>query len=51
MKLQKHSEIFMTETQNGFRKERSCTDPTVCFKLLIEKKREFNLETLAVYRL
>jgi len=45
MKLEKYSEVFMTETQNGFRKGRSCTDPTFCFKLLIEKRREFNLET------
>ena len=35
----------MTETQNGFRKGRSCTDPTFCLKLLIEKWRQFNLET------
>jgi len=35
----------MTETQNGFRKGRSCTDPTFCLKFLIEKRREFNLET------
>jgi len=27
----------MTETQNGFQKGRSCTDPTFCLKLLIEK--------------
>jgi hypothetical protein len=35
----------MTETQNGFRKGRSCTNPKFCLKLLIEKRREFNLET------
>jgi len=35
----------MTETQNGFRKGRPCTDPTFCLKLLVEKRREFNLET------
>ena len=45
MKLQNYSEFFMTETQNGFRKGRSCTDPTFCLKLLTEKRREFNLET------
>ena len=45
MKLQKYWEVFMTETQNGFRKGRSGTDPTFCLKLLIEKRREFNLET------
>jgi len=27
MKLQTYSEVFMTETKNGFRKGRSCTDP------------------------
>jgi len=45
MKLQNYSTVFMTETQNGFRKGRSCTDATFCLKLLIEKRREFNLET------
>jgi hypothetical protein len=45
MKLQKYSEAFVTETENGFRKGRSCTDPTFCLKLLIEERREFNLET------
>ena len=35
----------MTETQNGFQKGRPCTDPTFCLQLLIEKRREFNLET------
>jgi len=35
MKLQNYSEIFMTETQIGFRKGQSCTDPTFCLKLLI----------------
>ena len=45
MKLQNYSEVFMAETQNGFRKGRSCTDPTFCLKLVIVKRREFNLET------
>ena len=45
IKLQNYSEAFMTETQNGFRKGWSCTDPTFCLKLLIEKRGEFNLET------
>jgi len=35
----------MKETQNGFQKVWSCTDPTFCLKLVIEKRREFNLET------
>jgi len=39
MKLQNFSEVFMTETQNGFRKGRSCTDSTFYLKLLIEKKK------------
>jgi len=45
MKLQKYSEVFMTETQNGSQRGWSCTDPTFCLKLLIEKRREFKLET------
>jgi len=49
MKLQKYSEVFMTGTQNGFQKGQSCTDPTFCLKLLIEKRREFNLETHLVF--
>jgi hypothetical protein len=39
IKLHKYSEAFMTETQTGFRKGRSCTDPTFCLKCLIEKRR------------
>jgi hypothetical protein len=35
----------MTETQNGFRKGWSRTDPTFCLKLSIKKGKEFNLET------
>jgi hypothetical protein len=45
MKLQNYSQVFMTETQNGFRNLGWCTDPTYCLKLLIEKRRECNLET------
>ena len=44
-----YSEAFMTETQNGFRKGQSCADPTFCLKLLIEKRREFNLETHSLF--
>jgi len=40
MKQQKYSEVFMTETQNGFRKGQSCTDPIICLKLLTEKKEQ-----------
>jgi len=49
MKLQKYSEVCMTETQNGFRKGWSCMDQTFCLKLLIEKRREFNLETQLLF--
>jgi len=49
MKLQNYSEIFMTETQNGFRKGRSCTDPTFSLKLLI--KKEGNLTWKHICRL
>ena len=45
MKLQEFSEAFMKEPQNVFRKGPSCTDSTFCLKLLIEKRRKFNLET------
>ena len=45
MKLQDFLETFMKEPQNGFRKGRSCTDSTFYLKLLIEKRREFTLET------
>jgi hypothetical protein len=34
---------FILEYQNGFRNGRSCS--AFCMKLLIEKRREFNLET------
>ena len=49
MKLQKYSEVFMTETQNGFQKRQSCMDPRFCLKLLIEKRRKFNLETQLLF--
>jgi RNA-binding protein YlmH len=45
IKLQRYSEQLMTETQNGLRKGRSCTDPNFCLKLLIVKRREYNLRT------
>ena len=37
--------LFTTEIQNAFRYGRSGTDQIFCLKLLIEKGREFNLET------
>jgi hypothetical protein len=39
----------MTETQNEFQKEHLCTDPTLCLKLLIEKRREYNSETCCLF--
>jgi len=39
----------MTETQNTFRYGRSGKVQTFCLKLLIEKGREFNLETHVVF--
>jgi hypothetical protein len=49
MKLHSHSEEFMTEAQNGFRMGHSCTDPTFCLKLLIEKRTAYNLETYLLF--
>jgi len=49
MQLQKYSEVFMTETQNGFQKGQSRTDPAFCLKLLTEKRRKFNSETHLLY--
>ena len=49
MKLQNYSEVFMTEKQNGFRNGRSCTDPTICLKFLIEKRREINFEKYLLF--
>jgi hypothetical protein len=40
----------MTEKQNGFRKGRSCTEPIHCVKLLVEKQRQYNLETSLLLR-
>jgi hypothetical protein len=44
-KLKVQAENFLLECQNGFRKDRSCIDPLFSMKLLIEKRRELNLET------
>ena len=41
----KTTEEYVFSIQNEFRKGMSCTDPTFCLKLLIEKRREMNLET------
>jgi hypothetical protein len=44
-KLKNITEDFLLECQNGFREGRSCTDSAFSMKLLIKKRREFNLET------
>ena len=44
MKLQNYSEEFVMETQSGFRKGRSCTDPTFCLKLLTFGHRSFTFK-------
>ncbi|KAJ4425543.1 hypothetical protein ANN_27737 [Periplaneta americana] len=44
-KLNKHYDNIISEEQNGFRRGRSCCDGYFALKLLVEKHREFNLET------
>ena len=44
-KLKSYQKIFLHEKQCGFRKGRSCIDAAFTLKLLLEKSREFNLET------
>jgi hypothetical protein len=41
----------MSEAQNGFRRNCSCTDAVFSLKLQIEKRREYNLETHIIFRL
>lgn len=36
----RYSEEVLTETQTGFQKGRSFTDPTLCLKLLIGQHRQ-----------
>jgi hypothetical protein len=38
-------EPLISEEQNGFRKGRSCTDSIFLIQQLVEKHREYNLET------
>jgi hypothetical protein len=40
---------ILLENQNRFKKGHSCTDPAFCTKLVIEKRREFNLETCLAF--
>jgi hypothetical protein len=44
-KLKSQAENVLSGPQNGFRKSRSCIDPLFSMKLLLEKGKEFNLET------
>jgi len=43
--LKARTEDFLLECQNGFQRGISCVDPLFSMKLLVEKRREFNLET------
>jgi hypothetical protein len=38
-------EPLISEEQNGFRKDRSCTDSSFVIQQLVDKHREYNLET------
>jgi len=42
--LKAQAAMFLLECQNIFPKVRSCIDPLFSMKLIIEKRREFNLE-------
>ena len=44
-RLKPISESVLSEEQNGFRVGRSCIDNVFTVKQIIEKRREFNLET------
>jgi hypothetical protein len=44
-KLTEHYNGKIGEEQNGFRKGRSCCDGYLPLKIIIEKHREFNVET------
>ena len=43
--MKTYYEKILGEEQNGFRKGRSCCDGYFTMKLLIQKHREFNVET------
>ena len=43
--MKAQAEEFLLESKNGFWKGRFCIGPLFSMKLLIEKRREFNLET------
>jgi hypothetical protein len=44
-KLYEYYKGKLGEEQNGFRRGRSCSDSYFSLKLIIEKHREFNIET------
>lgn len=37
--------MLLLEEQNGFRKDRACNDNITVIRQIIEKRREYNLET------
>ena len=44
-RLSKIAETLISEEQTGFRKGRSCIDNVFTLKQIMEKRKEFNLET------
>lgn len=44
-RLKKIADVLLLEEQNGFRKGRSCNDNITAIRQIIEKRREYNLET------
>jgi endonuclease/exonuclease/phosphatase family metal-dependent hydrolase len=44
-RMQPIMEVLLLEEQCGFRKGRACTDNVFVMKQIVEKRREFNLET------
>jgi hypothetical protein len=44
-KLSRYYESILGKEQNGFRKGWSCSDGYLTMKILLEKHREFNMET------
>jgi hypothetical protein len=45
-----HDAARSSDCQKGIPKGTFCTDPTLYFKILIEKRREYNLETHLLFR-
>jgi sorting nexin-29 len=42
-------DAIIADSQNGFRKGRSCTDSVFTLKMLIDKRHEYNFETLIAF--